>query len=83
MLPNKDEEFLFIPLRTKNVDHAVDVSKVFGGLTFAKKLKFPQNNVFGRGKEYLVALDFNKVSAGESPGVQCVSPSEINVSLEA
>ena len=83
MLPNKDEEFLFIPLRTKNVDHAVDVSKVFGGLTFAKKLKFPQNNVFGRGKEYLVALDFNKVSAGKSPGVQRVSASEINVSLEA
>jgi len=83
MLPDKDKEFLVIPFRTKNIDHAVNISKVFGGFTFSIELKFPQNDVFGRGKGNLVALDFCKVPASESPRVERVSASEINVGLEA
>ena len=83
MFPDKDKEFLFIPFRTKNMDHAVNVANVFGGFAFSIELKFPQNDVFGRSKGNLVALDFSKVSAGESPRVEGVSASEINVSLEA
>ena len=83
MFPDKDKEFLFIPFRTKNIDHAVNVAKVFGGFAFPIELKFPQNDVLGRGKGNLVALDFSKVSAGEPPRVEGVSASEINVSLEA
>ncbi len=83
MFPDKDQKFLLIPFRTKNIDHAVNVAKVFGGLAFPIELKFPQNDVLRRSKGNLVALDFSKVSAGESPRVEGVSASEINVSLEA
>jgi len=83
LLSDKDKEFSFIPFRTKNIDHAMNVSKVFGGFTFPKELKFPQNDIFRRGKENLVPLDFHKLSAGESPRVEGVSASEINVSFEA
>ena len=83
MFPDKDQKFLLIPFRTKNIDHAVNVAKVFGGFAFPIELKFPQNDVFGRSKGNLVTLDFSKVSAGESPRVEGVSASEINVSLEA
>jgi len=83
MFPDKDKEFLFIPFRTRNIDHAVDVAKVFVGFAFPLELKFPQNDVFGRSKGNLVALHFSKVSAGESPRAEGVSAREINVSLEA
>lgn len=83
LLPDKAKEFLLIPFGTKNIDHAVNVSEVFGGFTFPVELKFPQNDVFGRGEKNLVALDFSTVSAGEPPSVEGIRASEINVSLEA
>jgi hypothetical protein len=82
LLPDKAKEFLLIPFRTKNIDHAMNVSKVFGGFSLSIELKFSQNDVFGRGKGNLVTLDFSKVSAGESPRVEGVRASEINVSLK-
>ena len=83
MFPDKDQEFLFIPFSTRNIDHTVNVAKVFGGFAFPIELKFPQNDVFWRSKGNLVALDFSKVPASESPRVESVSASEINVGLEA
>ena len=83
MFSDKDQGFLFIPFRTKNIDHAMNVSKVFGGFAFPIELKFSQNDVFGRGKGNSIALDFSKVSACESPRVEGVPASEINVGLEA
>ncbi len=70
MFPDQGQEFLFIPFRTRNIHHTVNVSQVFGGPAFPIELKFPQNDVFGWGKGNLVALDFSKVSAGESPRVE-------------
>lgn len=83
MFSDKDKEIVLIPCRTKNMDHAVNVAEVLGGFAFPIKLKFPQNDVLGRGKENRVALDFRKVSAGQSPRVEGVGASEINVGLKA
>ena len=69
MLPDKIKEHLLVPFRTKNIYHAVNIPKVFGGPAFAIELKFSQNHVLGRGKRNFASLDFGNVSVGKSPNV--------------